>query len=319
MNQFKRFKKDPYKGIKYFFKKNCSINRYKKEILIQDNRKTKTLVDIIKKNQFLIIYGNKGIGKTTYIKQIIYEYFKTKKIFYFELPDLYKLLNKNIKFKIYFYKYIFQDFDIFIFDKFNYIDNFLQLKNDFYIFFKQFNKHNFKTLIIYDINHINELKSQIKQIIYLEKIKFFRFSDPNFDTKIKFIQNIQTEKNIALPEEKLIFIAHTCNTFNELNDFFSKKRSSIKDFHKKIFQKVSNILGVSSEELITSKRSKKVVLARQICMYILKHVHNYSTINISRIFKKNHSSVIYSIKKIQKLRQNRMDIAKILTIFEQKN
>lgn len=70
--------------------------------------------------------------------------------------------------------------------------------------------------------------------------------------------------------------------------------------HKKssIIETISSHFGLSPQLVLGNSRNKKCVIARQICMYVLREDLNLSLAEISQITGKKHSSVIYSCNQI---------------------
>ncbi len=65
-------------------------------------------------------------------------------------------------------------------------------------------------------------------------------------------------------------------------------------------------------------RSQPLVFNRQVAMYLASRVGRWSTTAIGRFYNhRDHSTVCYSIQKIEKLRQENPEIAALLTELEQ--
>ncbi len=75
------------------------------------------------------------------------------------------------------------------------------------------------------------------------------------------------------------------------------KRFSITE----IQSKVASHFGISFEDLNSKKRVKKVLRARQVAIYISSKLTTSSYIEIGKYFKKTHSTVIHSIKAVEKI------------------
>jgi chromosomal replication initiator protein len=64
--------------------------------------------------------------------------------------------------------------------------------------------------------------------------------------------------------------------------------------------KVCSNFGISLEDLTSKKRAKKIVQVRQVAIFISSKLTTESYIEIGRCFKRTHSTVIHSIKAINK-------------------
>ncbi len=70
----------------------------------------------------------------------------------------------------------------------------------------------------------------------------------------------------------------------------------------KIFKAVSDTYGVSVEDIKSLGRSKNIIQARNVCMYVMKKlIPNMTLKEIGAYFKKDHSTVINSLDKIEAL------------------
>ncbi|MBC7539552.1 MAG: hypothetical protein H7281_12080 [Bacteriovorax sp.] len=67
---------------------------------------------------------------------------------------------------------------------------------------------------------------------------------------------------------------------------------------------VANSFSVSFEGLISTDRRKEFALARHVAMYVLKEKAGLSLTRISKLFNKDHSSVIYAVTRIKKQLEN---------------
>ncbi|MDF2953568.1 MAG: Chromosomal replication initiation ATPase DnaA [Thermodesulfobacterium sp.] len=72
-----------------------------------------------------------------------------------------------------------------------------------------------------------------------------------------------------------------------------------------IIETTCKFFGISREDLFSSSRKKMLSLSRKIVMYFLRHFLNKSLKEISEIFKKEHSTIIYNLKSLEnKLRKD---------------
>ena len=74
------------------------------------------------------------------------------------------------------------------------------------------------------------------------------------------------------------------------------KRFSITE----IQAKVCSNFGISLEDLTSKKRAKQIVQVRQVAIFISSKLTTESYIEIGRCFKRTHSTVIHSIKAVNK-------------------
>ncbi len=76
-----------------------------------------------------------------------------------------------------------------------------------------------------------------------------------------------------------------------------------------IFRATAEAFGVSIEDLKGPSRTRPLVTARQICMYLFRQLTNYSYPLIARQFgNRDHTTVIHAVEKISKLMHERRGI-----------
>ena len=177
---------------------------------------------------------------------------------------------------------------------------------------------------------------ELKDITDRLKTRFIRgfcadIQPPNYETRVAIIKKKCKSQNLALDNDVIDFIAtnivsnvrmiESCITklkaYSDLinenitlenakqllkdNIYYSTDTSGIKI--DTIIKAVANFYNID-ESLIKSKgRSPSVVQARQVAMYICTKLlgENTSSTEIARVFgKKNHSTVLYSIKEVEK-------------------
>jgi chromosomal replication initiator protein len=67
-----------------------------------------------------------------------------------------------------------------------------------------------------------------------------------------------------------------------------------------IITTIENLLDVERKKIFGKSRKKNVVLARQVFIYILKNDFGRSITEIGKLINRTHSTVIHSLKKIEK-------------------
>ena len=150
---------------------------------------------------------------------------------------------------------------------------------------------------------------------------------PDIDTKLSIIRKKAKEFKMEIPHDVMLFIAKTVNTnVRELEGSLTKLKAysqimerpitldmtrevlkdilEIKEIEElsidKIQREVSNYFAVNINEMLGSSRKKKVVIARQIAMYLSRYLTDKSLSEISKSFKKkDHTTVINAIEKVQ--------------------
>ena len=168
---------------------------------------------------------------------------------------------------------------------------------------------------------------------------------PDQETKIAIIKNHCKALNLSLPQEALHYIAQkkTNDSIRELIgslkiikmfcELENKKASfpliqkllpfeappitpSLKITYLK--EKVARFFGINPSELSSKSHKKKTVHARHIAMYLTKELLKLPSSEIGRQFGgKDHSGVLYAVKKIQALSQENPHIKRELNLLRQ--
>ena len=79
---------------------------------------------------------------------------------------------------------------------------------------------------------------------------------------------------------------------------------------------IADHFGMRVQELKSKNNSKSVALPRQICMYLCKKLTGVSLPQIGRDFgNKHHTTVLHSINKIERLRQEDSELNRTIQTF----
>ncbi|MDK2886192.1 MAG: chromosomal replication initiator protein [Thermosipho sp. (in: thermotogales)] len=95
------------------------------------------------------------------------------------------------------------------------------------------------------------------------------------------------------------------NLFGEMNlsiaqSLIPNHRTDSKSLTENLIMILSEIFECTPEEMLSSKRTKNVSFARKIGMYYLSKYVGLSTREIGKIFNKTHSTVVQSLKQIER-------------------
>lgn len=80
----------------------------------------------------------------------------------------------------------------------------------------------------------------------------------------------------------------------------------------KILQAVANYYSIPVEQIVGSRRSKDTVQPRQVAMYLVRELTNYSLPEIGKVFSRDHTTVLHSINKIEDERKSSAEMDAIL-------
>jgi chromosomal replication initiator protein len=101
----------------------------------------------------------------------------------------------------------------------------------------------------------------------------------------------------ALLENEIINTDEYVDILNVLNKNGNASNRTSADFQK-IISTVADYYGVSTEQLLSRKREPEIVRPRQVAMYISQKRTNMSHDAIGTEFERDHSAVIFAIRRI---------------------
>jgi chromosomal replication initiator protein len=168
---------------------------------------------------------------------------------------------------------------------------------------------------------------------------------PDLEMRQAIIQSKCQEKNFSLDGEIILYIARNIEsnirelegainrvkTSCELNDMSPSLDNVSKALGdlvvakgksltvNKIIKITGDFFKIESEDLLSAKRNRELVWPRQIVMYLLRHEMNLSYPIIGReLNKKDHTTVMHGVQKIEKEIGVNDDLKKELTLIKEK-
>ena len=176
----------------------------------------------------------------------------------------------------------------------------------------------------------------------LESGLIVELQEPDLEVRMRFLQGLNTSLPMKLNREHMLFIAQNCSHFRLLQGLARKaalfcslsgRRLSTADLEDiiasavvekspgcmEILAHVAQSLNVTPEDILGRKRNPELVRARQLAMYICRQELGLSYPELGKAFGgKDHSTVIYAIKKIEKLAVSDKSVKNFLTSFAQR-
>jgi len=162
---------------------------------------------------------------------------------------------------------------------------------------------------------------------------------PDLETKVAILRKKAEEKKIDLPNDVALFVAERVRTnireleglLNRIDVYASMSgnklsldlaREALKDLLSKdnkpitppeIVRVVAAHYGTTVTNLKSKSNAQTIAFPRQVAMYMCKHLTDLSYPEIGRIFNnKHHSTVMYSVEKIDEKMQNDPQFARVL-------
>ena len=150
---------------------------------------------------------------------------------------------------------------------------------------------------------------------------------PDLELRIAIIKKKAEQVNVVIPDEVLTFLGENLRSNIRQIEGAIKKLGALSflsgreitmDVVKicisellggaepvnvtvdKIFSAVYHKYGISREEIVGKKQNKEIVLARHISIYMVRTITEMSLPNIAKIFNRDHSTVLSSVRWVER-------------------
>lgn len=277
----------------------------------------------------LFIHGPVGVGKT-HILQGVWNHIKEKQNINAIYMPAEKWTNEFIyslqKGKMESFRQKFRNTDIFLIDDVHFFSNKHGVQEEFLHTFNTLYELSKKIIFASDAHPkmIGQLKENLASRFMSGMIT--KIDRPDYATRLLILRAKAGKFDVHFPEEVLEFVAERFDgnvrevesalttlsahaKFNEkkidihlasdvLEEFFLAEGKIIKI--NEIETAILNYFNISRSELHSNKKTKSISFPRQICMYLIKTLLNWSYQQIGNYFtSKKHSTVMFAIKKVK--------------------
>lgn len=278
----------------------------------------------------LFLYGGVGLGKT-HLMQAVGNEIKTHKpsarILYINTETFTKEFIEMIRFKKAGFSDKYRNVDVLIIDDMQFIAGKEKVQEEFFHTFNALHQANKQIIISSDkppksIPTLTErLRSRFEWGMAID------IQMPDFETRCAIVQNKAELSGVTLERETVEYLADNFKTNireleGALNQLlaYSEMRGITPDAStaegligdmrrarpqhitaKQIVDKTAKHFQIDQKEICGSKRDKHIVVPRQIAMYLLRSELHMSFPRIaSELGRKDHTTAIHSVEKIQK-------------------
>lgn len=282
----------------------------------------------------LFLHGGVGLGKThlmhaigNYIKKNNPDatiFFTTAEQFTNELINSIKD-NRNQEFRD---KY--RNIDVLLIDDIQFIAGKTNTEEEFFHTFNALHEAN-KQIVITSDRPPAEMKTLPERL----KSRFgwglvCEIHPPDYETRMAILRKKAQDDNVIISDEIIEFIAERVpSNIRELEGIFNRvvayrsllnkeitldmvmeilseysKMSKNEITPENIIETCAKFYGIKKEDIYSDKRTKTIALARQVSMYIIKELTNYSYPKIGSVIGKDHSTIIYAIKTVTNMMEN---------------
>jgi chromosomal replication initiator protein len=283
------------------------------------------------------IYGGVGLGKTHLMQAIGNEILSKNpdtKITYMSSETLLNdFINSIVKGKNENFRKKYRENDVLIIDDIQFISGKKGIQEEFFHTFNTLQQSN-KQIILASDRHPKEIENLEERLVSrFEGGMVADITNPDEEMRIAILRKKCEEKNINIDEDIINLISENVKsnirelegvltkivaTENILNKKLNKDEvSKLIGIHikkrnrvlkpKDIIITVCEKFGISQREIIGTKRTNRIVLPRQIAMYMLRKDLNLPLMEVANILKrKDHTTVLHAVDKIEKLIENDM-------------
>lgn len=278
----------------------------------------------------LFIYGGVGLGKTHLmhaIKNYIQEHnsdakiaFVTSETFTNELIN--SLKDKNIEE----FRSKYRRMDVLLVDDIQFIAGKTATEEEFFHTFNALKEAN-KQIVLTSDRPPHEIKTLEERL--RSRFEWGLVCDidpPDYETRIAILKRKAQDASVAIDDSVLAFIAEKVTTnIRELEGIFNRvvaKRGLVnEDITKESVMKVlkdymndgksiltpeyivefcARFYNIEPKKFYSTSQKKDVSFARQVSFYICKEILDISLQKLGQIYGRDHSTIIYGIKKIEK-------------------
>ncbi len=295
----------------------------------------------------LFIYGKVGLGKTHLLQSIGNKIKKTsKKVKYIPAQKFITGVVNGIRNgKMEKFKSKYKNVDILIIDDIQFLSGKEKTQEEFFHTFNDLYEKNKQIILSSDRppKSIKALTERLRSRFEGGMIADINF--PDLETRLAILKNKSQEKKIKISNDVCLYIAENIQkNIRELEGALNKlvahqkltgKKITIKEAEKilknllesptknispdQIIKAVTKFYNISENDIKSSSRKKEIVKPRQVAMYLLREELEYSFPFIGKkIGGKDHTTVMYSYKKIKKkLKNENEDMKEELSLIKQ--
>lgn len=283
----------------------------------------------------LVIYGRSGVGKTHLllaIKNHVQKKFPNKRIEYIRCEDFTNQMILALhEGTIDTFHNRFRKTDVLLMDDIQFIAGKASTQEEFFNTFNALYQDKKQIVVTCDRppKDIQSLDDRIRS--RFESGLIADITPPDFETKVGIIQTKANQLNITIPENIIYYIAeHIQDNTRQLEGVVKKIQalillnqktptlSAVQGFIKEvvsdtkpepikveqIISEVARTYNVSENDILSNRRTADLVKARQVAMYIARETTELPYNAIGEAFGKNHTTVLYTEKKVKEMMKN---------------
>jgi len=280
------------------------------------------------KGYLVYLYGSFGLGKT-HLTQAVGNGLISKgfeRVYYLTAQDFLNYMMKYLRCGMVesFKEKIKSGCDILLLEEIHFLSGKEYTQNEL-AFLLDYLLNEGKTVVFTSLNLPQELQKMENSLkSRLSSGLLIRLNSPDLATRKKIIRYKAKKQGYEFPYEVVEYLAHqirgdvrqlesavlgliarssllkepiNLSLAKELINEIGIKEGS--DQVEMIIEIVGRFFGVPREDIFSSSRKKELTLVRQVIIYFLRNLLNKSLKELSVLFKKEHSSIIYNLKTLE--------------------
>ena len=298
----------------------------------------------------LFIYGQSGLGKTHLlhaIGNVVHTSHPDYRIIYIKGEDFTNELITAIQEgqgQIHFFRNKYRQADLLLIDDIQFIAGKERTQEEFFHTFNALYEAGRQIVLTSDRppKEMNTLEDRMKT-----RFEWGLLADiqpPDYETRMAIIQAKAKKLGIGIPGEVMRCIAENLQsnvrqlegtikkikainqlsgeevTISMAHEVIEEVKSIQPGLHPTppmILQAVSNFYSVPVEHILSDRRSKDTVQPRQMAMYLVRKLTNYSLPDTGKVFHRDHTTVMHACDKIDRERKNNAELEDIIkTLIE---
>ena len=296
----------------------------------------------------LFIYGQSGLGKTHLlhaIGNVIHKDHPDYRIIYIKGEEFTnQLINAISDGQMEQFRNKYRQADLLLIDDIQFIAGKERTQEEFFHTFNALYESGRQIVLTSDRppKEMNTLEDRMKT--RFEWGLLVDIQPPDYETRIAIINAKAKKLNITIPKEVIYTIAENLQsnvrqlegtvkkikaknqlsgepvTINMAREVIEEVKSIQPGLHPTppmILQAVSNFYSVPVSQIMSNSRSKDTVQPRQMAMYLVRKLTNYSLPETGKVFGRDHTTVMHACDKIDKQRKTNAELDDIIkTLIE---
>lgn len=293
----------------------------------------------------LFVYGGPGLGKTHLVHAIGNKIKETRPDYHILYVTSEKFMNEFISTIIsenstIEFRNKYRTCDVLIIDDIQFISNKDQTQVEFFHTFNALHESNKQIIITSDRppKEIKELEERMRN--RFEWGLIVDIKPPDLETRVAILKKKASEENFAVSDDIMFYIAEQLKSnIRNLEGVLKRLMAynvlmgkpitmeladeAIKEFLNKsddphvnteyILSVVANYFNVTSDEILSSKRTQEIAYARHIAMYLIREFTNLSLPKIGKeLGGRNHATILNGINNIKASIEKNEDTRKII-------